>query len=149
MCNFYKPLLSGHSLLTDTWEGLQGVRLIEVSLQLWASHLTTGKSFIDYIWLQNRNWDKLTYLSWVLRGLEPATLPYSWDYWIIRESWHIMWRTGFKKSKGQQLTLCKSMNSFTIPELSFYSSKLNSIHRSFMTALIDSLLNAVTCYWKD
>ena len=62
----------------------------------------------------------------------------------------IMWCARFKKSEGQQLTLCKSMNPFTIPELSFYSSKLNSIHRSFMTAVIDSLLNLVTCiYWKD
>ena len=32
LCNFYKPLLRGNSLLTDTWEGSQGVRLIEVSL---------------------------------------------------------------------------------------------------------------------
>ena len=99
------------------------------------------------MWLQNR---KLTYLSWFLRGLEPTTVPYSWDSQIIRESWHIMRCTGFKKSKGQQFKLCKSLNPFTIPESSFYSSKLNSIHLSFMTALIDSLLNIVTCcYWKD
>ena len=93
------------------------------------------------MWLQNRKRAKLAYLSWVLRGLKPTTVPYSW---------HIMWYTGFKKSKGQQLKLCKSMNPFTVPELSFYSSKLNSIHLSFMTALIDSLFNIITCfYWKD
>ena len=31
-CDFYKALLSGNSLLTDAWEGSQGVRLTEVSL---------------------------------------------------------------------------------------------------------------------